>query len=156
MTKFLTGVLAVVLVGSSMPAAGPESLPAPQSVETAPRDTVLPAPATVDTSAAPSCASGACGARCHDRCLRKFAAWFFYCEHTRCCCQRVPPTPPIYTYFPPCREGPNPCGCNTGCGNGFVQKCGFCASGTRMYGLFSGHGFGLCGGPGVMGCSACK
>jgi hypothetical protein len=64
----------------------------------------------------------------------------------------MPPTPPAYTYFerPPCKTVCGVSTCGGGC-DGFVAKCGFCTPGHRMFGLFTGHGFGFCG-----ACGSCR
>ena len=87
-------------------------------------------------------------------CCEQFKAWIGYrpCQKTCCGCgQHERATPPLYTYFlnPGCKEGCGPHCCDQGCGH-LNQRCGFCASGPRMLGMTTGHGFGLAGGVGVM------
>jgi hypothetical protein len=96
-----------------------------------------------------SCHAKGCGKR---GCCQKLKAWACYrplerakcCEYNRC----MPCTPRLYLFFPPCREGCG-AGCKGGC-NGLGERCGFCASGARMFDLQTAHGFGLVNGPGQM------
>jgi hypothetical protein len=91
--------------------------------------------------------------------MRRIAGFLFYLPRkTECCayCYRMPYTPPLYTYFltPPCIEGCGVTACGPGGCDGYVSKCGFCTPGHRMFGLFTGHGFGFCGRCG--GCGTCR
>lgn len=109
---------------------------------------------TCNEAGCPVCGSGHCGSVRH--CLHRILGWATYCPtKTDCCsfCYRQPPTPPVYTFFtcPPCQEGDGITACGPGC-DGTIAKCGFCTPGHRMYGLFTGHGFGFLG----RNCSSCS
>src|SRR5262249_49994050 len=134
-----TSGLAVILAMASWPgfvAAADETPPAPTPVP----NSALSA-STVNTASHDcGCAAG----RCRKPCWQKCKDWLCYRPcHCTCCGEYhrySPPQPALYEYFlwPPCKEGCGSGCCNGGC-NGLGERCGFCASGSRMNGLQTGQ-----------------